>query len=198
LHTNGTFLGTHSSGSLGTAVTVTSLSNAGHASTFPLTTGTLCQTNMTGTCGTNSGVTSITGTAHNVTASASTGPVTLNTGDNVVVTGGSAQTIAKGITHTADVTMSGANINMAGNRIKTTQFEVFDPNVNNGRLAKYLQVNNTSGANTPTIIDMFPGTSNLSTWFEFNRLQPPATTNYEVLRVGTDTLNTGEYELQAD
>src|SRR6185312_870155 len=97
LHTNGTFLGTHSSGSLGTSVTVTSLNNAGHASTFPLTTGTLCQTNMTGTCGTNSGVTSITGTAHNVTASASTGAVTLNTGDGVVQTGLSAQTVTKPI-----------------------------------------------------------------------------------------------------
>src|SRR6185437_5420859 len=47
LHTNGTFLGTHSSGSIGTSVTVTSLNNAGHASTFPLTTGTLCQVNQT-------------------------------------------------------------------------------------------------------------------------------------------------------
>src|SRR6185312_10684543 len=97
LHTNGTFTGTHSSGSIGSAVTVTSLSNAGHVSTFPLTTGTLCQTNMTTTCGTNSGVTSITGTAHNVTASASTGAVTLNTGDGVVQTGLSAQTVTKPI-----------------------------------------------------------------------------------------------------
>lgn len=71
------------------------LTNSGHKSTLPLTSGILCQTNQTTSCGTNSGVTSITGTAHNVTASSSTGAVTLNTGDNVVVTGGSNQNIAK-------------------------------------------------------------------------------------------------------
>ncbi|NDB91009.1 MAG: hypothetical protein EB154_09455 [Nitrosopumilaceae archaeon] len=47
---------------------------------------------------TNAGVTSIAGTANNVTMSASTGSVTANLGSNVVITGGSAQTISKAIT----------------------------------------------------------------------------------------------------
>jgi hypothetical protein len=122
LHTNGTFLGTHSSGSLGTSVTVTSLSNAGHASTFPLTTGTLCQTNQSSTCGTNSGVTSITGTAHNVTASASTGAVTLNTGDHIVTIDGSTQNITKAMIMNSGLTMSHSNINLGSNQLKTSNY----------------------------------------------------------------------------
>lgn len=57
--------------------------NAGHKSTFPLTTGTLCQTNQSSTCGTNSGVTSLSGSSGNITVSASTGAVTINTGTDI-------------------------------------------------------------------------------------------------------------------
>jgi hypothetical protein len=38
-------------GTLASNIGVTTLSNSGHASTFPTTTGTLCQINQTGTCG---------------------------------------------------------------------------------------------------------------------------------------------------
>src|SRR6185312_12054946 len=102
------------------------LTNSGHKSTIPLTTGTLCQTNMTGTCGTNSGVTSITGTAHNVTASSSTGAITLNTGDNVVVTNGATQNFTKLIIHNAGMTMTHSNISLGSNKIITTNFNIND------------------------------------------------------------------------
>src|SRR6185437_3061876 len=129
LHTNGTFLGTHSSGSIGTSVTVTSLNNAGHASTFPLTTGTLCQVNQTAACGGADGLTSLNsqtgpsislnrGTVTNMSSvTNSSNIISYQLKNNIVLTNGSAQTIAKAITHSATLTMSGANLAMGTNQI---------------------------------------------------------------------------------
>ncbi len=166
------------------------LTNSGHKSTLPLTSGTLCQTNQSSTCGTNSGVTSITGTAHNVTASSSTGAVTLNTGDNVVVTNGATQNFTKLVIHNAGITMSHSNINLGANALNTTTY-----GINQGTIVgdKAIEITPSSG-NLDAALHLLPsGTKHISyiqLWRNSNY-----STNREYLSFGTDLKGTGEYDI---
>lgn len=170
--------------------------NAGHKSTFPLTTGTLCQTNQTTTCGTNSGVTSITGTAHNVTASSSTGAVTLNTGDNVFMTNGATQNITKATIMNGGLTMSHSNINLGTNQIQTTNYNLNESNTvppNAGILIEPKARNSSFVINFAANGIPSSKTSFLSLYRTLF-----TTTNYERLLLGSDLVTSNEYGIKSD
>ena len=134
------------------------------------------------------GVSSITGTAHNVTASSSTGAVTLNTGDNVVVTGGSAQTISKEITHTQYVLMKGQNITFANSGVSASI--AVNESLDNFGSATLLM--HPSGI-LPARWTMLPGpgaTGNIITLNRVNDIK-----NYEVLLLGSDVIGSNEFSL---
>lgn len=182
------------------------LTNSGHKSTLPLTSGTLCQTNQSSVCGSGltSAITSI---------NSQTGPsISLNRGsvtnmssvtnssnvisyqlkNNIVLTNGSAQTIAKAVTHTATLTMSSANFNIGtGNNVSSTNYHILQPtggmSFGNGFLMT------PTGSATP-IFGIAPfGTGHLAALqiFRNNTFQ----TNYESLVVGSDVNTANEYAI---
>lgn len=122
--------------------------------------------------------------------------ITVNTAYNVVVTNGAAQTITKGITHTADLTMSGANINMGTNIIKTTNYNFNE--------------SNTVPPNAGILLE--PKARNSSFTINFAANGIPAsktsfiglyrtlftTSNYERLLIGSDLVGSNEYAIKAD
>jgi len=90
----GTFTGTHSSGSISSAVTVTSLSNSGHVSTFPSNTGTLLQSNGSAASLTNFPTfSSLTNAGHVSTAPLNTGTILNTNGSLSSLTGTLASTL---------------------------------------------------------------------------------------------------------
>ena len=103
------------------------LTNSGHRVLMPSNSGTVCLTNQTGPCGPAGGVTSIntfTGAVNfvrspgNTTISNSSGTMAVGLGPNVVITGGSAQTVSKALT--LNSLILGGQMNLAGNTILNT------------------------------------------------------------------------------
>lgn len=137
------------------------------------------------TCLTGTKVDSITGTAHNVTASSSTGAVVLNTGDNVVVTGGSAQTISKSITYSADVFMKGKNINFADSSLANS----IAINESSDNFGSSTLLMHPSGA-LPARWTLLPGNGATSNIVTLNRVN--SLVNYETLVFGSDIIGSNE------
>lgn len=151
--------------------------------------------------GTSSGVTSLnalTGAltiacvSGNTTCTTSGGnTITVNTAYNVVVTGGSAQTITKGITHTADLTMSGANINLGSNYLKTTNLNITQKTDHTGLPGILIQPN----TNSYGYLTIAPGGGSKSGFMSFYTTTD-LNTNYASMLLGGFLTANNEYALQ--
>lgn len=118
----------------------------------------------------------IQGVSGNTTASTSAGTTTINTGSNVVVTGGSAQTISKQLTINSGVL--GGNLNVGSNALTTSGHLVTLP-TNTGTVL----LTNGSGSSLSGIVTSITGTA--------NNLTSSASTGAVTLNLGSNVVTTG-------
>jgi len=118
----------------------------------------------------------IQGVSGNTSASTSAGTTTINTGGNVVVTGGSAQTISKQLTINSGVL--GGNLNVGSNALTNSGHLVTLP-TNTGTVL----LTNGSGSSLTNIVTSITGTA--------NNLTSSASTGAVTLNLGSNVVTTG-------
>jgi hypothetical protein len=118
----------------------------------------------------------IQGVSGNTSASTSAGTTTINTGSNVVVTGGSAQTISKQLTINSGVL--GGNLNVGSNALSNSGHLITIP-TNTGTVL----LTNGSGSSLTNIVTSITGTA--------NNLTSSASTGAVTLNLGSNVVTTG-------
>jgi hypothetical protein len=118
----------------------------------------------------------IQGVSGNTSASTSAGTTTINTGSNVVVTGGSAQTISKQLTINSGVL--GGNLNVGSNALSNSGHLITIP-TNTG----IVLLTNGSGSSLTNIVTSITGTA--------NNLTSSASTGAVTLNLGSNVVMTG-------
>lgn len=118
----------------------------------------------------------IQGVSGNTTASTSTGTTTINTGSNVVVTGGSAQTISKQLTINSGVL--GGNLNVGSNALTNSGHLITIP-TNTGTVL----LTNGSGSSLSGIATSITGTA--------NNVTASSSTGAVTLNLGSNVVTTG-------
>jgi len=115
----------------------------------------------------------------------------LTTATDTLATLGLAQTFSGAITSTGGIMMSSADITLAGNKIKTTSYNVYETSSNAGNPVLLFQA---SGTNAFADIMVAPSGTNRVSRFLVNRTSD-ISTDVEYGMFGSDYLTTGEFAL---
>jgi len=119
--------------------------------------------------------------------------IPLTTATDTLAVLGLAQTFSGAITSTGGITMSSADITLAGNKIKTTTYQTFET----ATLINPILYTSPQSGNNPMNVGISPSGTSRSSQFHFFRTSD-VVTNYERMFIGSDLGVVGEFGIYVD